>query len=88
MDIENKIGSRIFGQIWNNIGLGLIYERSNNTIKAQNYFEQAQKIMKTFNLGGYIENRHVFVAILRNELKKSKFYPYLNNLFNVKEICS
>lgn len=80
LEIDKKVGSKSTGQIWNNIGLGLVYERSNDKLKAQLHFAKAKEMLLFFDLGKEIEYRHIFLFILKNELKKSKFYPYLNKL--------
>ncbi|MDH7475964.1 MAG: tetratricopeptide repeat protein [Microgenomates group bacterium] len=73
--LENKIGRRVGGIAWNNIGLGLIKEELGD-------FEEAKKIYKIARediayLGiGKIDRTNFFVNAVKSRLLKSQFFRF------------
>ena len=73
LEIDDKIGSKSTGLIWNNIGLGLVYEKKGDCSTASTYFTKAKEAILFFDLGKNLEHRYVLLAILKDILSKSKF---------------
>jgi|GEM_PF-4408269 len=75
LNIDTKAGTKTVGLMWSNIGLGLVFEKRNDFIRANLHFQKAKKIMSTFNLGRNIKKRHVFINVLYDELGQSCYLP-------------
>ncbi len=79
LNIDEKYGTRTVGQMWNNIGLALVEEQKSQYENARMYFKTAHRSSYFFDLGSEIENRHVFVSILKYKIKESAFYRYFSS---------
>lgn len=73
LKLDKSYGSRTSGQIWNNIGLGLIKEDEHDKLQAELHFNSAREALQQFKLGSDIAKRHVFVSILKDRIKASSF---------------
>ncbi|MBI4130185.1 tetratricopeptide repeat protein [Candidatus Roizmanbacteria bacterium] len=72
--IAKQIGRRTGGDIWNNIGLGLIQERQHKQKNASVYFQKAQNEMEHLGITDIHHKNGVLMNGLRKELQVSLFY--------------
>ncbi|MBI4009374.1 hypothetical protein HY357_04010 [Candidatus Roizmanbacteria bacterium] len=74
IQVEKIVGSITGPGIWSSLGLGLIYEFSNQIFEAREYFKKAKKRQSLLGIEKNMEKISVDYFLLKQMLSKSKVY--------------